>query len=283
MDISLDWSALLAGELVGEIVAEGPVLNLIQAEAEKDTQLGTGVNWPREIRELFPFRFNQVEVVGGRADLLAPGIDTDDAMTVEDIALTLSNLTNVREEDVDAFSELRFRGLFMGSAPLEVQGQLDPNKELPTFDLNFSLDAAEITAVNPWLDEYLNVDAESGAFSLFAEFAAAEGRFEGYAKPIMENAEIYQSGEEASGPFRRVWEVLVDFSRRIFENKREDQLATQIPISGEIEDPDLGMLAAIVNVLRNAFVAAFSHSLDGSVSLRDVDPDAKPDPSTEPE
>jgi hypothetical protein len=277
MDISLDWSALFAGELVGEIVAEGPVLNLIQAEAEDNTQLGTGVNWPQEIRELFPFRFNHVEVSAGRADFLAPGIDSEDALRVDEIALSLSDLTNVREEDVDAFSELEFHGLFMGSAPVAVQGQIDPNKETPTFDLNFSLDAAEISAVNPWMEEFFNVDAERGEFSLYAEFAAAEGRFTGYAKPIIENAEIYQSGEEASGPFRRVWEVLVDFARNVFENRKEDQVATRIPLSGEIENPDAGLLAAVVNVLRNAFIAAFSHQLEGSIQLRDVDPDARPD------
>jgi hypothetical protein len=125
------------------------------------------------------------------------------------------------------------------------------------------------------MEEFLNVDAEQGTFSLYAEFAAAEGRFKGYAKPIIENADFYRRGEEAPGPFRRAWEGLVDVARKIFEN--DEQLATQIPLSGEIENPDAGTLAAIVNVLRNAFVAAFTHSIDGTINLRDVDPDAIPD------
>jgi hypothetical protein len=135
--------------------------------------------------------------------------------------------------------------------------------------------------VNPWLEEFLHVDAEQGVFSMYAEFAAAEGRFEGYAKPIMEDADIYAAGEEASGPFRRAWESLVDLARKVFEN--EDQVATRIPLSGEIEHPDAGTLAAIVNMLRNAFVAAFTHSLEGTISLRSVDPNAMPDLDTQPD
>ena len=35
------------------------------------------------------------------------------------------------------------------------------------------------------------------------------------------------------------------------------------------------MLAALVNLVRNAFVAAFAHSLEGSISLRDVGEDVE--------
>lgn len=283
MDISLDWSALFAGELVGEIHANSPVLNLIQAESDDDRQLGTGVNWPDQVRELFPFRFNRVEVTDGTIDFLAPGIDSEDALQLVEVGLSLTDLTNVAEDNVDAFSGLDFHGRFMGTAPLEVRGQIDPNKDVPTFDLDFSLDQADITAVNPWMERFINVDAEAGRFSLYAEFAAAEGRFTGYVRPIIEDAEIYQAGEEAAGPLRRAWEVFVDFARNIFENQETDQVATQIPLDGEIDDPEADTLVAIVNVLRNAFVAAFSHAIERSVSLRDVDPDARPDPDTQPE
>jgi hypothetical protein len=61
-DISLQWDALISGELVGEIVADGLVLNLIQARTEKDTQLGTvsrrATRWSRFVhRASTPMRF----------------------------------------------------------------------------------------------------------------------------------------------------------------------------------------------------------------------------------
>lgn len=44
---------------------------------------------------------------------------------------------------------------------------------------------------------------------------------------------------------------------------------------GEIEDPEAGVLIALVNLARNEFIAAFSRSFEGSISLRDVASDGQ--------
>jgi hypothetical protein len=278
-DISLQWDALISGELVGEIVADGLVLNLIQARTEKDTQLGTGVNWTEKVKELFPFQFNRVEAGKALVTFRAPGIDTDEVLTLSDAHLILENLTNVRREDRDAFADLNFRGNVMSSAALELTGQIDPNEQVPTFDVNLELRDTELTDVNPWLDRFLKIDAEQGRFSMYMELAAADGRFEGYVKPILKDAKIFGIEEADENPLRKAWEAIVDVAGEIFENQATDQIATQIPLSGKLENPDAGTLVAIVNLLRNAFVAAFSHSLEGTINLRDVDLDADVDPA----
>jgi hypothetical protein len=162
----------------------------------------------------------------------------------------------------------------MSNAALTLTGDIDPNEPVPTFDLNVELQETELTDVNPWLERFLKVDAEQGVFSMYAEAAAAEGRFEGYVKPILEHAELFGIEDPMESPLRKAWEAIVDLAGEIFENQAADQLATQIPLEGELENPDAGTLAAIVNLLRNAFVAAFSHSLEGTINLRDVDSSA---------
>jgi hypothetical protein len=270
MDVSLQWNALLNAELVGELVAQRPVLNLIQGETERETQLGTGVNWPEQVREFFPFNFNVVEVRDGTATFRAPGIEAEESLTIQNLQVVLRDLTNVQERQDAAFAEMHVAGGVMGNAPIRIDGRLDPNESMPTFDINMSIEGAELTDVNPWLEEFINVDAERGTFSMYAEVATSQGRFEGYIKPILENAEIFDMEEEASGPFRKAWEALVEIGANLFENREQDQIATEIPFAGEIENPEADMLATIMNLLRNAFVAAFSHSLEGTVGLDDV-------------
>jgi hypothetical protein len=136
--------------------------------------------------------------------------------------------------------------------------------------MNVSLENARLVDQNPWLREFLKLDAEKGAFSMYAELATAEGRFEGYIKPILEDPEIFRLEEPSAGPLQKAWEALVGAVAGILENPEEDQVATQVPFAGELDNPDAGVLAAGVNLLRNAFVAAFTHSLEGSVSLEDV-------------
>lgn len=273
-DLSLQWTALISGELVGEMKATRPVANFIQGESDDDSQYGEGVDWSGIVDTLLPFGLNRVEIVDGEMTLNAPGIDSDDALELHDIDFVIRELVNIHEDEERAFTDVAGTARFMSGAPAKIQGTIDPNEDSPTFDMNFALDDADLVEINPWLREILNVDAEEGRFSLYAEFAAADGRVEGYAKPLLEDANIHEFGEESPGFLHSVWEALVDLGRVIFENPKDDQVATRIPFSGELESPDSGMLATIGNLFRNAFVSAFTHALEGSINLRDVDPDA---------
>jgi uncharacterized protein DUF748 len=270
MDLTLQWRALFRGRAVGEAVMHDPVVNFIQGPSDEQQQLGAGVNWPQEIRDLFPFRLNVVEVRNGLVTFRAPGIDTNDSLTIRDFQARLRNLTNVQDVAEPAFAEIDVHGGIMGNAPLSLTGRIDPNEMTPTFDIDFSIEGARLVDVNPWLREFLKVDAEMGVFSMYAELAAAERKFEGYVRPILENPKFVDRDDDDKGPFRKVWEGLVDVAAKILENRQEEQVATQIPLRGEIEDPDVDVLTTMVNLLRNAFVAAFSHSLEGSINLRDV-------------
>ena len=274
MDVTLQWRALFRGQAVGEVVMHEPVLNLVQGPSDEEQQLGAGVNWPQEIRELSPFKLNVVEAQNGLVTFRAPGISTNDSLTMRDFQMRLRNLTNVQDVEEPAFAEIDVRGSMMGNAPVSLTGRIDPNETTPTFDVDFSIEGARLVDVNPWLREFLKVDAEMGVFSMYAELAAAEGRFEGYARPILEDPKFVDKDED-EGPFHKAWEGLVNLAAKILENREEEQVATQIPLRGEIEDPDVDILTTMVNLLRNAFVAAFSHSLEGSITLRDVASDVR--------
>ena len=155
-----------------------------------------------------------------------------------------------------------------GSA--KVDGSIDPLAVKPTFDLNLRVKNVQLPQVNPWLTRFIKADAESGEFELYTELAAADGKFKGYAKPVMRDVNIYSSEEPERNPLKRLWEGLIDLAADIVENREEDQVAARIPFSGTIEKPDADLLATIGSVMRNAFVSAFARSLEGSISVRSV-------------
>jgi hypothetical protein len=277
MELALQWRALFRGGAVGEVIMRSPQLNLVQSQANEEKQLGTGVNWPQEIRDLFPFQLNLVEASDGLVTFRAPGISTNNSLTIRNFTMQLRNLTNVQDVEEPAFADLNVHGLIMGNAPIMLMGTIDPNEMTPTFDIDMSIEGARLVDVNPWLNEFLKVDAEMGVFSMYAELAAADGRFEGYVRPILEEPKFVDANEEEEqeGPFRKAWEGLVNLAAKILENKQEDQVATQIPLRGEIAEPDVDLLTTMVNLMRNAFVAAFSHSLEGSITLSDAATDVR--------
>jgi hypothetical protein len=274
-DLTMQWKALWHGRVVGEMHMYAPVINVVQSESSQEAQVGSGVNWPQEIRDLFPFQLNSVTADNGLITFRAPGIETDDSITMRDARFELRNLTNEQRRDKDAFADIELEGRIMGNAPLKLTGQIDPNEEAPTFDIDLSIEHGRLVDFNPWLERFLKVDAEAGEFSMYSELASARNRFEGYVKPILESPKIFDAKQDSEGPFHKAWEALVGLAAKILENKQARQVATEIPLRGEIESPQAGLIPAIVGLARNAFVAAFSHSLEGSISLRDVVDDVR--------
>jgi hypothetical protein len=270
IDLSVEWRSLMKGSLVSEVIFVSPALNLVQEKSEKESQLGEEEDWQAQLDELFPFKFNTVEIRNGTVTFVAPGIQTKDALKLERLNGTLTNLTNVEDANKETFANFELAGTVLGNAPARVGGSLDPWAKQATFDVNLEVKQVALPKVNPWLRQYIKADAESGDFELFLEIAAADGKFKGYAKPILRNVNITSPQENEESSLRKLWEGFVEFAANVLENDKEDQVAARVPFTGTIENPEASVWPTIVSVVRNAFVSAFARSLEGSISLRDV-------------
>ena len=283
VDLSVEWRSLLRGSIVSEASFLGPELNLVQGKNAAESQLGKEENWNARLEELFPFRFNTIEVTEGTVRFLAPGISTRDAITARHVNGDISNLTNVTDSGKETFADFHVTADVLEGAPAVVNGSVNAFAQRPTFDVNLEVKKVQLPQVNPWLREYIKADAEAGKFELYMELAAADGKFKGYAKPILQDVDIYRSGEEEQSALKRFWEGFLDFAANVLENQEADQVAARIPFSGTIKDPETSLFATIASVLRNAFVSAFARSLEGSITLRDVKKNLeRVDPNKEP-
>jgi Domain of Unknown Function (DUF748) len=270
VDFSVEWRSLLRGSLVAEGLFVEPNLNLVQTRDEQRSQLGKEVNWAERLEALSPFRFNTIKVEKGAITFRAPGIRTEDALEARRVQGAFSNITNVADSGKSTFAEFRVVAAVLGNGSVRLSGSVDPLARQPTFDVNLEVKNVQLPSVNPWLRQFIKADAESGDFEIFIELAAADGKFKGYAKPMMRNVSIYSSEEPERNPLKRLWEGIVDFAAEVLENDETGQVAARVPFSGTISNPDAGVFETIVSVLRNAFVSAFARSLEGSISLRDV-------------
>lgn len=270
LNLSIEWRSLFRGSLVSEAVFQSPEVNLVQAKSDSGSQLGQEENWNRRLEELFPFRFNTITVNDGTVRFLAPGIGTKDAITARQVFGNVSNLTNVLDAGKRTFADFHVTAKMLDGAPARIDGSVDAFAAQPTFDVNMEVKQIQLPQANPWLREFIKADAESGTFELYLELASADGKFAGYAKPILQDVDLYRSGEEEENPLKRLWEGFLDFAANVLENPDADQVAARIPFTGTIKDPETNLFATIASVLRNAFVSAFARSLEGSITLRDV-------------
>ncbi len=173
---------------------------------------------------------------------------TKDAITARHVNGSISNLTNVLESGKETFADFRVTASVLDGAPATVAGSANAFAAQPTFDVNLEVKKVQLPQVNPWLREYIKADAEAGKFELYMELAAADGKFKGYAKPILQDVDIYRSGEAEQSALKRVWEGFLDFAANVLENQDADQVAARIPFSGTIKNPETSLFATIASV-----------------------------------
>ncbi len=268
LDLSVEWPSLVHGSLVARAEFFNPQL-IVAAEKEKKPPKGTVQTLADRFEQLFPFKFNTVRVHNGTVTFTAPGIRSNDAIKATGVEAEVSNLTNVVDKGKESFADYRVDAHVLDGGSVEITGSVNPLGKQPTFDVHLQLRNVQLPQLNPWLNQYIKAKAASGNFELYMELAAADGKFQGYAKPILENVNMATSEPEQNA-LKRIWEGVVDFAANVLENERTGQVAARIPFSGTIQKPTTSLLETIVSVLHNAFVSSFARSLEGSVSVRSV-------------
>ncbi len=280
MDISVEWKAIFQGSFVAEVILDGLTVNFVNEKGEEATQTGESVDWRQQVIDLVPIKINRFEVLNSeihfRDFTMEPAVD----LYMDQLYVLVTNLTNSTDLSETMVSDLKVHAAIMSGAPLDINGKLDPFDSLGTFNFDVELDKLPLTDLNNFLDAYAKIDAENGTFSLYAEMAADKGEFEGYVKPLMHDVKIVNLRKEndKDDNFLRVaWEGIVGLTVKIFQNQKHDQFATEVPFSGNLNNPDIKILKTIGNLLRNAFIQALQPSLENTVSFGEVGGDTEID------
>lgn len=271
VDLSVEWHSLLHGKLVSEAHFYEPRLNLVESEDEQQSQTGKEEHWHAKLEELFPFQFNTVAVHNGTITFRTPVIPLEDAIKAEHTNGEITNLTNVIHKDKGNFAEIDFKARVLDGASVTVSGTAEPFTERATFDINLSLENLQVTKLNTWLHQYVKADAKKGEVDLYLEMASDNGRYKGYAKPIVRELDFVNLEDvPRENPVKTLWKGTLQAASKVFRNQPEKQVAARIPFSGSVAGGKTDVLASVVSILRNAFVQAFTHSIEGSISLKDV-------------
>lgn len=289
-DISVQWGPLLHGNLVGEIELYRPKLNLVaerEAESKSEDKVekrerdrlakGEETTWQTQVKQLVPLDINRIAIVDGEFHYRDPFSSPKVDVPVKNIHGEITNLTNSEELSEDLVARAKFTAAALGSDKISISGSMDPYAEKPLFSLKAEAEDLQFTKLNDFLKAYANVDAEKGTLSIYADVEAKDGAFKGYIKPLTRNLEILSWNKEKEGFFGKLWEGVVGVVKDIVENDEKQQVATKIPFSGRVDNPDADIFQTVLTVLENAFIEALRRGLDptggeggGKLSRRDT-------------
>ena len=270
IDLSVEWKALFDGRVVGEVILSNPTMNMIVTPTvEGDTaqeQTGENVNWVGQVQELIPLTINRFEIKNGNISYVDPSVNPKVDAYFRELYLLAENISNVADSSQQFPTSLVANAVTIGSGKLDADLKMNLLREIPEFKANIQLSQVDLTQLNDFIKAYANFDVHQGTFEVITEMTVENQEISGYIKPFFENLDVFDLREDVikddSGFFQKVWEAIAGLGAEAFENQKKDQVATEVPIEGSLENPDPDVQVTIWNIFRNAFVDAIEKNFE---------------------
>ncbi len=273
IDLSVEWSTLFRGALVGEVIFENPKLNFIGGDGDEkkepgnETQTGKDVDWTEPIKKLMPLQINRLEMKNGSVFFYDFTTTPKVSIHLDSLYLLATNLNNADRQKERLPSDVTMTATSIGGGKLNLVMGINVLKEIPDLDMNFKFEGIDMPSLNEFFVAYSKVDIEKGTFNLYSELAVNNSELTGYVKPIATNIKVVNWEKDKKNPLNLIWQSIVGVVAEFFENQKEDQFATKVPLQGNLKDLKSGVWPTIWNVFRNAFVQAFEKNTDNTIKF----------------
>ncbi len=263
LDLSVSWRALWKGSIVAEAAFMSPELNFVDTPGEGGGQSGEGADWRVALQQLLPIELNLLRVVNGRIHFRNFNSQPPVDLEISELDATATNLNNADRREGAQMADIEATGLMLNQAATEFHASLDPLGDMQDFTMQLRARGIELPRLNALTEAYGNFTFESGSGDFVMELEANDGRLQGFAKPLLDNVDILDLKEDAKkGVLSAAWEAMVGGAGWLFRNHPQDRLASQIEISGNLDQQDVSGWQAFVSVLHNAFVDAYQANFE---------------------
>jgi hypothetical protein len=257
---------------VGQVIINRPQLNFVSGPTSEQTQTGKDEGWGDMLGSLFPFDLNRLEILNGQIHFQnehsTPPVD----IYVNQLSATATNLTNSRKVKSELPAGVTAHATTVGGGGFDLQVQLNPLADAPTFQLTAQLTNVNLVALNNFLKAYGKFDVERGEFALYTSVASKDGNFDGYLKVFFEKLNVFAwEKERQKNALQIFWQAIVGTLTTVLKNHSTDSLAARIPISGSYKDQKIGAWAAVGSLLRNAFIRALIPRIDEEMTTQKVE------------
>ena len=175
-------------------------------------------------------------------------------------------ITNLSNQFSEGDSKLDLHGRFMGSGDTKLIGAFRPEKKGADLDLNLAIENSDLTALNGLLRTYGRFDVKAGNVSIYSQMTVRQGELTGYVKPLFSNLEIYNHEKDKDKPLlQQAKQLIIAGAAKLFKNHATKNVATDVNLSGKLDQPNVSRWQAFLKILENAFINAILPGFDRQV------------------
>jgi hypothetical protein len=261
----LHWRELLSGDVVARIDLDAPKLNVVEAKGdapERGQEIDEAPKVARRLRDLAPFLVERAQVKDGEILFVDAREPERPRLWFHGIEATLENFATRPALARGEPTVLAARGALQRTGRVQVFATADPLAKELTFAGQGRVEGLRLVELGELLRAKAGFVPEKGILDLSLRFQAVNGRISGGLRPILKDP-----GTRPARPGLRakLESGLTDAALDLFSDDvpGRDAVATTIPLTGSVRDPEAQALPTIMGILRNAFVRGLADSLVG--------------------
>jgi hypothetical protein len=181
---------------------------------------------------------------------------------IHGVELTLENFATRPALTRGEPTVLAARGTLQKTGRVSMFATADPLAKQVTFAGQGRLEGLHVAELSDVIGAHADVTAEAGVLDMAVRFRAENGRITGGVRPILKGGSTKPA---KPGLKAKLESALADAGLSLFKDDvpGRNAVATTIPISGTLQDPQAQAIPTVIGVLRNAFVRGLSDSLSG--------------------
>ena len=266
-DISVEWKSIFEGKIVSEIIMTSPEIIYVIEDQKTEGAEPDADDWTKALTDIVPVDINHFQVHDGKIAFVQTEAEPTIDIHFDKLELDAKNLRNVKSKSRTLPSPIVASAVSIGNGKVNLEGDMNIIKEIPDMNLEFSLEKADITALNSFTRHYAGIDFKSGTFELFSEIAIADGYMKGYMKPLVIDSKLISKEDGVLGV---LWEGFVGFFKFMLKNQTTDTFATKIPLEGDLKNVEAGIWSTVTSIFGNAWIQAFKGDVDDEIEFDDA-------------
>lgn len=268
-DLSIEWKQIFKGKLVGEVILEKPSIHILAETADLSKE-PSKEHWTETLKDLMPLTINRLEVTNGKFTYLDRSTSPHIDLHIDSMRLIALNLANIEDSLATKLpSSVSLSGTSIGQGHLKIDMKVNVLKEVPDFDMDMELTSVNLTSLNNFIKAQGKFDVERGNLDIYCELSLMNGELNGYVKPFIKNLKVLDwkkdSKKEEGGILNAAKEAVIGLLGKVVENPKRKQIATTVPIKGNVNNPETNGWATFLGILKNAFIEALNRGIEGSV------------------
>ncbi len=237
--VTINSDGTLNVQQVVEAEKPAPTSPPAQPAQQKQASATTG-------KETQDINIEKITLQGGRVDFSDYTIKPRYSTQLKNLGGRISGLSLGKNKTAD----VELRGKMGSDVPFEIVGKINPSSDNFFVDLTAKFRGLDLSPMTPYSGKYIGYTIEKGKLSLDVKYLIVNKKLESQNKIFFDQFTLgdkVESKDAVQLPVKLAISLLKD---------RNGKIDLDIPVSGNLDDPEFSVWKIIMKVLKNILVKA---------------------------